>query len=76
MITKVALVGFGHLGKWHAEKSLHIFGENFKAVVEKDSTKHEAIKSKYPDLFVTDSIDEVLPLVNAVIIATPTSFHF
>ena len=66
----------GTLGKWHAEKSAKVFGENFKAIVELNTQKHREIKTKFPDVLVTASIDEVFSIVNAVIIATPTSFHF
>lgn len=76
MATKVALIGYGHLGKWHAEKSASVFGENFKVIVENNKEKHPEIKTKYPHVLVTDSLEEALPLVTAVVIATPTSFHF
>ena len=73
---KVALVGYGHLGKWHAEKMNLIYGENFYAIVESDTSKHRTICEKYPNVRIVDNLDEVIDTVGAVVIATPTSYHF
>ena len=47
MSATVALIGYGHLGKWHAEKSAKVFGENFKAIVELNTEKHREIKQSF-----------------------------
>ena len=73
---KVALVGYGHLGKWHAQKSYKVFGTGFNCVVEPDQDKHRQILEEYPHLQVFQKIEDVLNLIDALVIATPTKFHF
>jgi len=73
---KVVLVGYGHLGKWHAEKLASLYGDNFTAIVELDKTKHSIISEKYPNLKIAENLNEVIDLVDAVAIATPTTFHY
>ena len=75
-MLKIAQIGYGHLGKWHAQKAHKVYGESFVAIVEVDEQRHEEINTAYPDLLVTSDLDEVIPEVDAVIIVTPTSFHF
>ena len=73
---KVCQVGYGHLGKWHAEKANKVYGSSFHSIIEVDKSKHEEISNKYPNLIVSDKIEDVLQSVKAVIIVTPTIFHF
>lgn len=72
---KIALVGHGHLGKWHAEKINSIHRENFHSIVEVDQSRHSEIREKYPNVMVTANLSEVLSLVDSVAIVTPTTFH-
>ncbi len=73
---KVAQIGFGHLGKWHAEKAKKVYGDNFIAIVEVNETLHEGIKSIYPDLIVTSRLQEVINDLDAAVIVTPTTYHY
>ena len=73
---KILLVGYGHLGKWHAEKLLSLYGHNFIAIVELDKSKHSTISEKFPGVRIAENLNEVIDLVDAVAIATPTTFHY
>lgn len=72
---KVALIGFGHLGKWHAQKviALKEYAE-LVAIVEPFNTK--AASEAYPNILVVKSVKEVMDKFAAAIIVTPTSLHF
>lgn len=72
---KIALVGHGHLGKWHAEKINSIHRENFHSIVEVDQSRHDEIREKYPNVIVTAHLKDVLSSVDSVAIVTPTTFH-
>lgn len=69
-------IGYGHLGKWHAQKALEVFKDNFIGIVEVDKSKHEILQKTYPNQRITDKLDSLLPEADAAFIVTPTSFHF
>ena len=54
---KIVLVGYGHLGKWHAEKLNTLYGQDFVAIVELDTTKHSLIKEKFPNVSIYSNLD-------------------
>lgn len=74
---KVAVVGYGHLGKWHAEKAC-AFPElaELKYIVEKFPASIEAAKKSHPGVQVVDDISKAIHDIDAAFIVTPTSFHF
>ena len=73
--VNVAVVGYGHLGKWHTQKSSQLENSNLVAIVEPYEKNQIAAKETYPGVIVTGSLDDVLDKVEAVIIVTPTSTH-
>ena len=73
---KVIQIGYGHLGRWHAQKALEIFKDNFVGIVEVDKSKHEILQKNYPGQKITDKLDCLIMEADAAIIVTPTSFHF
>lgn len=73
--VRVAIIGHGHLGKWHAEKAENLHDSRLMAIVELNEKSHQSIKEKYPEVLVTSSLDEALPLFDAAVISTPTSTH-
>ncbi len=71
----VAVIGVGHLGKWHADK--YAAAENCKlvAVVDTDLNAARAVADKHGAEATTDYQD-VLSHVDAVSLVVPTSAHF
>jgi predicted dehydrogenase len=72
---KVALVGMGHLGQWHAQKIEKSELAQLTCVVEPFETSQLKAQSLYPQTKIVSDIEQALPLVDAVVIATPTSTH-
>jgi predicted dehydrogenase len=73
---KVALIGHGHLGRWHLDKMCAHPNVIVAGVVEPSEKEQKLIHEKYPSLKVVKTLEELLPNIEAAIIATPTSFHF
>lgn len=74
--VKVASIGFGHLGQWHAQKAYNLEGSELIAIVEPFAPNQEKAQEKYPDVRVVSDIKEVIDEIDAAVIATPTSYHF
>ena len=74
---KVAVIGYGHLGKWHAQKA-ESFPElsELKYIVEKFPAGIEAAKKAHPNAVVVDDISKCIDDIDAGIVVTPTSFHY
>lgn len=74
---KVAVVGYGHLGKWHAQKA-EAFPEmsELSYIVEKFPTNQQAAKAAHPKVSVVEDISQCIDDIDAAIVVTPTSFHF
>ncbi|MDO9183573.1 MAG: Gfo/Idh/MocA family oxidoreductase [Bacteriovorax sp.] len=74
---KIAIIGYGHLGKWHAEKATD-FPElaELKYIVEKFPAGIEAAKAAHPGVNVVDDISKAIHDIDAAFVVTPTSFHF
>lgn len=73
---KVAVLGFGHLGKWHCEKARTLLGHDFFAIVESYKEAKLIAKEKFPNIQIVDDISEILDKIDAAIVVTPTSTHF
>lgn len=79
MGIQTALIGFGHLGKWHGEKSEKIETCDFVAVVDPSEKALNLAKEKFPEIETFKSFKECLnrfPDLQAVIVVSPTSYHF
>jgi predicted dehydrogenase len=74
--VKVALIGYGHLGKWHAQKAHSLADSEFVAIVEQNKQAVSAAKEAYPDVAVVDTVEEAMELADAFLVVTPTSVHF
>jgi predicted dehydrogenase len=74
--VKVAVIGFGHLGKWHTQKAAGLESSELVAIVEPFEKNQLAAKAEYPNIRVVASLDEVLDGIDAAVIVTPTSTHF
>ncbi|MFN3406374.1 MAG: Gfo/Idh/MocA family protein [Caldimicrobium sp.] len=79
--VEVALIGVGHLGKFHAEKLCELPQADLKFLVDIDIEKLKGIQkyllTKYgKKIAITDNLKETLSEISAVIVATPTSTHY
>lgn len=74
---KVAVIGYGHLGKWHAQKvDAHNEVAELKYIVEKFPANQEAAKKAHPHATIVNDISECINDIDAGVIVTPTSFHY
>ncbi len=72
---KIAVIGVGHLGKWHADKYAAHADCELVAVVDTDLKTAQEIADKYNAQASTD-YKEILKKVDAVSLVVPTSYHF
>lgn len=70
-----AVIGVGHVGKYHAEKYMALPNFNLAAVVDTDFDLAKQVASKYGCAALTD-YRELIGKVDAVSIAVPTNLHF
>ncbi len=73
--TRVAVIGVGYLGKFHAEKYAGLSQAELVAVVDTDRARAEEISLKHGVKGYTDYRD-ILDKVDAVSIAVPTVCHY
>ena len=74
---KVAVVGYGHLGKWHCEKVSESLKADLKVIVDPLLTSREKASAGHPKVKVLSQLDELKNLdIDAAIVVVPTSFHF
>src|SRR5690606_24875391 len=74
--VKVVVIGYGHLGKWHADKANVLDTCELVAIVEKFEPNQIAAKEKFPNVKVVSDYNDISSECDAAIIVTPTSFHF
>ncbi|MBT4790952.1 MAG: Gfo/Idh/MocA family oxidoreductase [Halobacteriovoraceae bacterium] len=74
--VNVAVIGYGHLGKWHTQKAAAFDNTNLVAIVEPFEQNQKIAQADYPDVKVVSDIADVLDSIDAAIIVTPTSTHF
>lgn len=72
---KVAVIGVGHLGRWHAEKYAAAADCELLAVVDSNLQVARDIAQKHGARAFAD-YHEILPLVEAVSIVVPTRLHY
>ncbi len=74
---KVAVIGFGHLGRWHVQKVL-AFPEIVELcfIVENFPAAKLAAQLAHPEIAIVDDIKNIINEIDAAIVVTPTSFHF
>jgi predicted dehydrogenase len=74
-LLKVAVVGVGHLGKWHADKYAAATDCDLVAVVDSDAENARDIAPKNGAEAFSDYRD-IIPLVDAASPVLPTSLHY
>jgi len=73
---KVAIIGFGHLGRWHTQKAIALQGEGNVIIVEASEAGRQRASEAHPSVKVVASLNEVINEIDAGFVVTPTSFHF
>ncbi len=76
MMVRVAVIGYGYLGRWHVEKAMQLAECEFVAAIDHGSKAQAQFRSKYPEGMIVTSLEEIENEIDAAIIATPTSCHF
>jgi predicted dehydrogenase len=75
--VRVAVLGYGHLGKWHCQKvEAHSDVAEFVAIVEKFPQGQEAARANHPKVKVVNDIKDVINEIDVAFVVTPTSTHF
>ncbi|MFP5385165.1 MAG: Gfo/Idh/MocA family protein [Bacteriovoracia bacterium] len=75
--VRVAVLGYGHLGKWHCQKvEAHSEFTEFVAIVEKFPAGQEAARTNHPGVKIVNDIKDVINDIDAAFVVTPTSTHF
>ncbi len=72
---RIALLGHGYLGKWHAQKIKLHENVTFAAIVEPFEKAHAEIQQLYPNVKVVTELKSVIGEIDAAIVVTPTSTH-
>lgn len=72
---KIAIIGAGHLGRFHIECIKRIQGFSLEGIYDKDTERSQEIAAKY-DVRTFDGLSEAIHAVDAVCIVTPTSSHY
>lgn len=76
MKTKVGVIGYGHLGRWHTQKADSLENCELVAIVEPSTENVKKAQEAYPNVKVVQKLDEVINEIDAAVVVTPTSFHF
>lgn len=74
--VKVAVIGCGFLGKWHVQKVLAHHDAELICIVEANEKGKAQAQEQFPDVKIVLNLEEVLDLIDAALVVTPTSFHF
>lgn len=72
----IALIGLGHLGKWHYQKLLSFPEVQVVAIVENNPQTKKKVEDNFPQQKVVSSLDEIINEIDAAFVVTPTSFHY
>ena len=74
-LLKVAVVGVGHLGKWHADKYAAAADCELVAVVDSNVANAREVAQKHGAEAYSNYRD-IIPLVDAISLVVPTSLHY
>ena len=74
-MIKIGVVGCGHLGEFHIKLLIRSKKFDLKGFIDTDDVKSQEIEKKY-NLTRFYDLDNFSNEIEAVIIATPTTFHF
>ena len=71
-LLKVAVVGVGHLGRWHADKYAAASDCELVAVVDNNTANAREVAQKHGVEVYSDYRD-IIPLVDAISLVVPTT---
>jgi len=74
-MLKIGIIGAGRLGSFHADKAVAHPGVELVGVADPNAVARKVLAQKH-SIPAFDLFDELLPLVDAVIIASPTFLHY
>lgn len=74
--VKTAVLGYGHLGKWHVEKAIQHESCDLLYVIDPSLDSKSRLHQAHPEVAWAGKFEEIIDQVDAIIIATPTSLHF
>jgi len=74
-MLKIGIIGAGRLGSFHADKVAAHAGVELVCVADPSEVARNGLARKH-GVPVFDSFDDMLPMVDAVIIASPTFLHY
>ncbi len=72
--TKVAVIGTGYLGRFHAEKYSKLESTDLVAVVDADKSRAEEV-AKANNTKAVDSYEQLYDIIDAASVVTPTETH-
>ncbi|MDR0610425.1 MAG: Gfo/Idh/MocA family oxidoreductase [Planctomycetaceae bacterium] len=73
-MVKLGIIGAGRLGSFHADKAATHKEIELVGVVDPSEHARKKLAEKY-HIRELNTVDEIIPLVDAVVIAAPTSWH-
>lgn len=75
--VRVAVIGYGHLGKWHCQKvEAQKEVAELVAIVEKFQPNKETALKNHPQVRIENEIVSIIDEIDAAFVVTPTSTHF
>ncbi len=77
--VRVALIGYGFLGKWHGQKVALLESQGlckFSFIVDKSEKSRELAQLNHPSVRIEESLDKIWDQFDAALVVTPTSLHF
>lgn len=75
-MIKVAIIGLGHLGKWHVDKAMACGEAELVCAVDPSEGAQAVLDERGLKIPLFKSIEDCLSLIDAAFVVTPTSFHF
>lgn len=73
---KIALIGYGHLGKWHAQKLLTHSECEFVGIVDPSENSRKLAIKNHPEVKTFSNLSEILAVIDAAVVVTPTTYHY
>jgi predicted dehydrogenase len=70
--VRVAVIGAGHMGRYHAQKFANCEGAELVAVVDADASR----AALFPGVRFFSHHEKILEIADAAVIAVPTDHHF